>query len=541
MESVQQFLEWGALSDESAEQWLRGRGFTDAAAARRRLLELCPDATAREHLAPCLPALLFAVAESASPDTSLLNFDRFVQSVPDRNQLFLYLSEHPRAVEILVKLFVGSQFLTEILLRHPEYLNELTQHRRLAEFKPREEFIEEIDAATASETRLADKLESVRRFQKWELLRLGACDTFGLMDLKSVTLQLALLADSVVQVCLEMTADELGLDASGFAVLAFGKLGGEELNYSSDIDLVFVSDDGAERFWGLGQQLIKALMDATANGFLYRVDMRLRPWGRSGPLVTNAEAYVDYLRKSGKLWEKQALLKARCIAGNHAIGQGLLQRLTPIVFGVAPADVRANVIDMKGRVESHLEKTGRKWGEVKSGQGSIRDVEFVTQCLQLVHGREHPAARSINTLDGLVRLADLDLIQADEYRRLSSGYVFLRTIEHALQLMHNKQMHSLPQSRRELDYLARRLDFPGPDEFVAHYEQHCREIRAVFEKYVLRGEDARHEPPPTVERDVQAHLGMAAASYQEQFPAEQIERHLEMLQQLDDATLVRVD
>ncbi|MGE0377811.1 MAG: glutamine synthetase adenylyltransferase, partial [Planctomycetaceae bacterium] len=540
-ENVQQLLEPGAVPDAAAEEWLRRQGFDDAPAARRRLLELCPDVEARGHLAPCLPALLFAVAESASPDASLLNFERFVQSVPDRNRLFQYLSQHPRAVEILVKLFVGSQFLTEILLRHPEYLNELTQHRRLAEFKPREEFIAEFFSVMEPVRSLAAKLDAIRSFQKWELLRLGACDTFGLMDMKSVTLQLALLADSVVQVCLASVAEELQLDAGGFAVLAFGKLGGEELNYSSDIDLVFVADDGAERFWGLGQQLIKALMDATANGFLYRVDMRLRPWGRSGPLVSNVEAYVDYLRKSGKLWEKQALLKARCIAGNYAVGQDLLKRLTPIVFDVTPDDVRANVIDMKGRVESHLEKTGRKWGEVKSGQGSIRDVEFVTQCLQLVHGREYPAVRSINTLDGLVRLADLDLIQADEYRRLSGGYVFLRTIEHALQLMHNKQMHSLPQQRRELDYLARRLDFPGPDEFVVHYEQHCREIRAVYEKYVLRGEDARHPPEPTPERSVQAHLGAAAASYQEQFPREQMERHLALLQQLDDETLVRVE
>src|SRR5690606_5951542 len=109
--------------------------------------------------------------------------------------------------------------------------------------------------------------------------------------------------------------------------------------------------------------------------------------------------------------------------GNYRLGAALLERLTPIIFDVTPEDVRASVIDMKRRVESHLEKTGRKWGEVKAGQGSIRDVEFVTQYLQLIHGREHPAVRSINTLDGLVRLADLDLIQADEFRRLSSGYM----------------------------------------------------------------------------------------------------------------------
>ena len=138
------------------------------------------------------------------------------------------------------------------------------------------------------ETTLPEKLDALRRYQHWELLRIGACDSFGLLDFKSVTLQLSLLADGITQAALALLADELGVCADEFCVLAFGKLGGEELNYSSDIDLVFICQSNAGQYWELGQRLIRALMDATSEGFLYRVDMRLRPWGKSGALFARS-------------------------------------------------------------------------------------------------------------------------------------------------------------------------------------------------------------------------------------------------------------
>ena len=293
---------------------------------------------------------------------------------------------------------------------------------------------------------MPDKLDALRRCQHWELLRIGACDAFGLLDLKSVTVQLSLLTDSIVQACLTLLADDLELSLDGFVVLAFGKLGGEELNYSSDIDLVFLADSDATRYWPLGQKLIKALTEATGEGFLYRVDMRLRPWGKSGALVNTVDSHLQYLQKHGRQWEKQALLKARPIAGNLAVGREFLRRVRPLMFGTPIEELRESVRGMKDRIEAELKKQGRKWGEVKAGTGSIRDVEFTTQFLQLAHGGQHPEVLSFNTLDGLVRLADFGFIQADEYRQLTSGYVFLRTVEHALQLMHHKQTHTLPES-----------------------------------------------------------------------------------------------
>ncbi|MGH7199250.1 MAG: hypothetical protein ACREJB_01505, partial [Planctomycetaceae bacterium] len=326
----------------------------------------------------------------------------------------------------------------------------------------------------------------------------------------------------------------------GFCVLAFGKLGGEELNYSSDIDLVFLARENASRFWPLGQRLIKALMEPTAEGFLYRVDMRLRPWGRSGALVNSVEAHLDYLRKHGRPWEKQALVKARVIAGDADVGREFLRQAQPLIYGLPAEIVRASVREMKANIEQELRRQGRGWGEVKAGEGSIRDVEFVTQCLQLMHGGEHPQVRSIGTLDGLVRLADFGFLHADEYRRLTSGYVFLRIVEHALQLMHHKQTHSLPDDRRELAYLARRLDFPSAEQFLRYYEEHCAAIRRIFEKYVHQI-DAPPDAAVSEANGISRRLAHMEPDYAKTFTEEEIAHHADLLRRLSEERLVEVE
>lgn len=528
------------LSEEKALGVLKRVDFENPEEALRRLRRIPLDQAGRAALGDCLPMLLHALSDAANPDSSLVNFERFVLCVEDRNQLFRYLAEYPRAVEILIKLFVGSQFLTQILLRNPDYLVTLTNHKRLAEFKSREQFYHEAQESAVKFDNVKDRLDALRRCQRWELLRIGACDAFGLLDLKSVTVQLSLLTDSIVQACLAILAEDIGVSLSGFSVLAFGKLGGEELNYSSDIDLVFLSDEDAADYWPLGQKLIKALTEATGEGFLYRVDMRLRPWGKSGALVNTVDSHLQYLKKHGRHWEKQALLKARCIAGSRDVGQEFLKRVRPLLFGTPLEELRQSVREMKDKIEAELSKRGRSWGEVKAGTGSIRDVEFTTQFLQLANGGKHPEVLSFNTLDGLVRLADFGFIHADEYRQLTSGYVFLRTVEHALQLMHHKQTHSLPENERELAYLARRLDYPNSREFLLHYERHCSAIRRVYERYI-GGED---RPPENELRSptdqLLDHSEHMEPSYLETFSEDEITRHGKLLGRLSRDNVVEI-
>ncbi len=524
---------------EARARLLTRYGLDDATIAARRIAGICENEDQVRVLRSCLGTLLYSMSESANPDHSLLNFERYLQRYEDRLKLFEFLSKNPRAVEILVKLFVGSQFLTEILLKNPNYLEVLTNHKRLADFKSRDEFLEEALEKVGATTDFNERLGLLRHYQHWELLRIGACDSFGLMDFKSVTLQLSLLADALVQACLSFAAEREGIDPQGFTVLAFGKLGGEELNYSSDIDLVFVTNRDASRYWPLGQSLIEGITKPTADGFLYRVDMRLRPWGRSGALVTSAEAYLDYLQKHGMLWEKQALLKARPIAGDLEAGQEFLKRTEGIVFAVNPEEVRRNVQHMKGAIERDLKKQGRSWGEVKGGKGSIRDVEFTVQYLQLANGGRLPTIRSANTLDGLVKLVEHDLIFADEYRQLSNAYVFLRTIEHALQLTHYKQIHHLPREPRELTYLANKLDFPDSETFVSYYERHGATVRRIFERYVERPRDDQEQngPPP---KPLMELIAEAQPNYAQAFSEEEIQRHIHLLQELDEDELVHL-
>ncbi|MFM9960470.1 MAG: glutamine synthetase adenylyltransferase [Planctomycetaceae bacterium] len=478
----------------------------------RQLFDEAEDADSER----CLSWVSALLAGSPSADASLVGLERLLQAVPDRRELFWQLLHSPRAMEVLLKIFAASPYLTDLLLCEPALLSQLTQPQLLRDLRSRPEFFDAAIATVAGATTTDERAIALRDFQHGELLRIGVCDFLGLFDLRSVTNQLSLLADAIVQAALRLigtptrsvsegqltrsvsegteTPEDrspsltlrvtLDAESQGFAVLALGKLGGEELNYSSDIDLVCVCDGDPVRFQELVQRLSKVLSDVTSHGILYRVDLRLRPWGNAGPLVVEVETYLDYLRQQAQLWERQALLKARVIAGDFAVGQRFLDQARPLIFSASAEDVRRSVWQAKQRIEQDLKRKGKAAGEVKLGAGTIRDVEFVVQCLQLQHGREVPQVRSINTLDGLVRLAECGFLRADEYRELTSAYLLFRVIEHGLQLKHSRQTHSLPTEPDELELLARRLDFPSAEHLTNHFQQHRSAVRSIFEKYV---------------------------------------------------------
>lgn len=515
-------------------------GFRDAVGAANRLRGLIDSKLTAALAANGLHKLIGLLSEIADPDAGMIDFERFVRQAADRVELFQFLDDNPRAIDVLVRLFASSRYLTETVLRYPQTLRELTRHRRLADLKSREEFLDGALSVVGQARDNASRLDALRRFQRWELLRIGACDAFGLIDLRAATVQLSLLADSLVQACLTLAGHELMLHSTNVTVLALGKLGGEELNYSSDIDLVFLTDRSPTEALPIAQRLVKALQDSTGEGFLYRVDVRLRPWGRSGELVTTIPSYLEYLKSNAEMWEKQALLKARVIAGSKELGREFLRRAEPFIFGAVPEDVRESVREAKQRIEADLRRRGREWGEVKLGTGSIRDVEFVVQALQLVHGAEHRHVRTPNTLDGLVRLTDAGVLHADEYRRLTDGYVFLRTIEHSLQLMNNRQEHSLPTDPRELTSLARRLDFANADQLLAHFDSHRESIRLIFDKY-LSHERALTDPITATPIPVRKHCKLPTLeTYESVFTDAERRRHSNLLAEVDHEHPVRV-
>jgi glutamate-ammonia-ligase adenylyltransferase len=535
------------LSDDEIGRLLSPVGFADCRAVHRCLLRLASDPRSGATIVNSLPFLLLTLSGAASPDRVLVNLERFTHSAADRPEILQRLASDQRAVETLVTLFAGSQFLTEILLRNPEYFQRITDRKSLAQPKGVEQLYAETQAAVSSVEAAADQLDALRQFQQWELLRIGACDLLGLFDLAAVTRQLSNLADSLVRACLTIASARSNTPTDGFAVIGMGKLGGKEINYSSDVDLLFLAASGASAYRRLGERLIEGLTRVTAEGFLYRVDMRLRPWGQVGALVSSLDGHLAYLEEHARPWEKQALLKARVIAGDGTVGNEFLRRVEPLLFDSATEAIRSDVHTMKQRTEAHLRQRGRDWGEVKLGEGSIRDVEFVTQYLQLTHGAERPEIRSRNTLDALERLSAHRLLSADEYRALADGYVFLRTVEHHLQLLHYRQTHTLPGDPQALVYLARRLGFQGEDageQFVARYEQHRAAIRVVYLHHLgsdrMKTSDKKIRVPSR-KLDLSEHLARMDPSYADVFADREIERHATLADRLDDDHLVEIE
>jgi glutamate-ammonia-ligase adenylyltransferase len=554
------------LDDEAARRLIEPVGFADPRAAARSVRDLALVAGATAPLGQVWPSLLAALADAASPDRALINFARFIQAAPAPPRLLAELAADQRTTEMLVTLFAGSQFLTEILLRDGNHLARLADRAGLAQMKTAPQF--EVEARQAifsaagndQEHDTAAAFDALRRFQRSEFLRIGVSDLCALLDLPSVTQQLSALAEGILHIALELTAMRTAADPQGFVVLAMGKLGGAELNYSSDIDLLFLADD-AERAFGyqrLGERLIGALTDATAEGFLYRVDMRLRPWGAVGPLISTVDGYLKYLKQHARLWEKQALLRARPVAGNAALGRAFLAQAAELMFATQREAVRADVHAMKQRTEARLRELGQDWGEVKLGEGSIRDVEFVAQFMQLTQGGEHPELRGGPTLEVLARLAERRLITSDEHRVLSEGYVFLRTVEHYLQILEYRQTHILPANTADLRYLAQRLGYTGPDaasRFVTRYQQHSAAVRAVYRRYLAvpasSGGPAMTttvgQPSPAVpaeaqlaEAQLRQHLARMAPSYAEVFSDQEIRRHADLASRLSDSNPVEV-
>ncbi|MFO7583225.1 MAG: hypothetical protein R6W69_00735, partial [Anaerolineales bacterium] len=531
----------------AAQSLLDTLGFNDGLASLRRLRRLAatsPESTSA--VGELLPHLLASLSTCADPDQALINLERFASDGPTA-EIFAKLSDRPRALEILVTIFAGSQFLTEILLRSPGRLDLLLDRDLLSRLKNSSAYETEGLESMRALAAPGMELDALRRYQHNELLRIGACDLLDLYDLPTVTAQLSFLADGMARACLAYASDRTGVSSDGFVVLAMGKLGGRELNYSSDVDLLFLGSEDRPEHLRLGRQFIEAMSSVTAEGFLYRVDMRLRPWGRDGGLINNIEAYLEYLDKHARLWEKQALIKGRPIAGDLELGHEFRRQIEPVIFGLNPEMVRASVHAMKQRTEELLRQKGREWGEVKLGEGSIRDVEFVTQFMQLAYGKNRHV-RKRSTLVAITRLVRYKHLTSPEGRTLADGYIFLRTVEHFLQMMHYRQTYTLPADPAALTLLARRLGFRGSasearEKMLERYERHSQAIRAIYAKYI-GGIEVAPAPQPSQEVPnpvVQQHLARLDAEYAAIFSPEDIQTHALMAESLNRENLVRLE
>jgi glutamate-ammonia-ligase adenylyltransferase len=556
------FFIGGALMDSltaGLTQKLAAAGCQDPEGAAKNLERLAPDADARSQLEAALPALLTGLRRIPDPDLALNNLERFNQAALDRRFLLGLLRDSPRILHLLLTIFGSSQFLSDILVRHPTLFEWLLEPGIIRRPKRKEELEEEARQAVATARSLEQRWGALRRLKVREILRIGLQDLVGRQTLAGITEELSNLAEVVLAAASEACRDELaprhGIPEiseergsrreCGFVILGLGKLGGQELNFSSDIDLVFVYEaegetagipgpggtrlgriSNQEFFRKLGEMLVKGMGEASPEGHLYRVDLRLRPEGRSGSIASSLRTCEIYYEAWGQTWERQALIKARLVAGDPVLGGAFQRLIAPFVYRqyldyAALDEIRA----MKDRINLAVREDRRARRNVKLGYGGIREIEFLVQGFQLLHGGKNPWVREANTLRALHRLAGQGLIADADYETLVRAYTFLRMLEHRLQILHDRQTHTLPDSPRDLATLARRMGYHPPDHpdpvasLLAEYERQTGAVRALYDTF-LQGVPRAGEDPGEGPADP------AALFFSADLPVEQLRNRL---------------
>jgi len=461
-----------------------------------------------------MSALTKELRRQPDPRRALNNFQRFLTSGFSVSLLREFRANHT-LLQILLDIFSQSQYLADILVRDPELFEWLTSSNALKKAKSREELVDEARATMAPFERLEKKLSALKRFHRREILRIGGREILGEDGIAVITRELSSLADSLIESVVMLGREELRKNNEiqlepSLAVIGLGKLGGNELNFSSDIDLMFVYerdenlDESPSRiktsfdyFNRLAEFVVRGLSEHTAEGYLYRVDMRLRPDGTAGALAMSRQAYRAYYETRGETWERQMLLKARVVAGDVEVGRNFLLDVEPFLYPKTTLTSPLNEIaEIKKKVESRLSSSSN----IKLGSGGIRDIEFIVQALQLLNGGRNATLRNANTLAVLAALVDGHLLSQKEFRILQGSYELFRTIEHRLQLLHGQQTHSLPVRWEETVKLSRSLGFRSGKEFQKTVETHRREVRKIFESVFAAGESTGLVEDELVER-----------------------------------------
>jgi glutamate-ammonia-ligase adenylyltransferase len=454
--------------------------------------------------------------------------ESLVRDLPDAEGARLFLerlqAEHPRAVKTLTRdaglladalaLAAWSPLLATTLAQNPDYLAWLARERLQMRVRSREELTESLARFALTNSQL-DVQVLMARFRRRELLRIYLHDIRNTTTLVEITEELSNLADAILEYALNIARQELdnrygspqckdekGRTATAsFLIVALGKLGSLELNYASDVDLLFLySDEGTtsgtgtrgeitnrEYFNRLAESVARIVGQQSGEGAAYRVDLRLRPHGRDGALATLLEEAVRYYRETAQAWELQALIRSRAAAGQPSLYTRFAARIRHRVYAEDETVERAlaNVRLAKQKIDRHHAHDAGGYN-VKLGRGGIREIEFIAQALQLAFGGRDEWLRAAHTLISLGRLADRQLITERERTELAGAYVFLRQLEHRLQMEHGLQTHSVPdslQARRLL--VARRMNFSGAQalqEFDHALSAHTANVRAAYDR-----------------------------------------------------------
>jgi [glutamine synthetase] adenylyltransferase / [glutamine synthetase]-adenylyl-L-tyrosine phosphorylase len=511
------------LSSEEVARILQPYRIQDWKQADLNLQAMAGEPASRKALALILQKILVGVAWTADPDQALNEWERYVDSGLHRLQLFHYLAVAPHVIQVLGSVFGNSPAMAQTFIRDPLLVYWIEDDQVLLRRTTRSALQARVQASLSVVTNFDARCEALRRFKRREMLRIGIRDLLGIAKPVETYTVLSELASSVIHAAYELVNQELQHrfgkfeyspassrgTSDGFAVLAMGKLGGWELNYSSDVDLIYVyhappgktkagkGQTGIARNLyceTLARELTAVLTASTPEGALFRVDLRLRPEGTVGPLASSVEDALHYYAGRGRTWERLAFLKAKPIAGNQRVGQALIRGLIPFVYGnEAVADqIYPAIQSLRSQILSKMIRRGEAERHVKLGIGGIREIEFILQGLQLRWGYRYPGIRDRQTLKGLVKLRQMGKLRAQEATMLKESYLFLRNLEHKLQMVHEFQTHLIPGKDEEVAKCAVRMGYlqgnatleQATQAFLSDIRHHTSAVHRLYEQII---------------------------------------------------------
>lgn len=419
--------------------------------------------------------------QSGDPELAHRQWDSFQQLIPKdflkkkgaSDFLRLFGNCHP-----FLHWLQHDETLTEQIITSPYLLKPKTPQILRREWNPKNPTLEQMK-------------RQLRRFRHAEMLRLIIRELAGIAAYPEIGRELAALAD----VCLQAAMDFCQAPPE-FTVIGLGKHGGEDLNFSSDIDVLFLYSadanlpDPHSTRHEYADQLFKRVSglihEKTEDGFVFRVDTNLRPEGKKGVLTNSLDALESYYETWGSTWERCALLKARCVAGDQSVGREFLQRTTPFVYRKSlDTQSLSDIKSMKQKIDAEQGKAMRRTFNVKLGHGGIREVEFFVSVFQLIYGGKIAALRQHNTLEALHQLVQSKLLPKVVAEGLEGAYIFLRRIENRLQILDDQQTHHLPEKSEELKQLARRMGFSETEPFLDELKQRSEVVHQHFEQLAL--------------------------------------------------------
>jgi len=473
-----------------------------------------------EHIAGRVPAgvlqtLVPLLADLPDPDAALNLFERLTASASP--EIFRSFEHHPVLVHYALVVFGYSNFLGETLIQNPDLFHSFERESRLDRTHSREEYRESF-ARSRSRSFETDVALLLARFKRREYVRIMLRDVLGIATLADTAGEISALADVLIEEALREVEAALRnrygtpqlRDSEGrqfnvpVAVLSLGKLGGNELNYSSDIDLLFLYGEGEdaataaisirEYFIRLAQSVTDVLSRATPEGSVFRVDLRLRPQGGEGEPAVGLEHALDYYRHRAGDWELQAMLKLRHSAGDLGLARRFIRGVQPFIYGADASRLNFAAIETalaaRDRIGAHrrLATARRASIDVKLDRGGIRDIEFLVQCLQRVYGGSERWLRSGGTMFSLQKLHDKEHLSGRDFQELSTAYEFLRKLEHRLQLRQGQQTHKLPQAGPERAVIARamrtRAGDPGPERIGELVRQRMAAVAEIYNRII---------------------------------------------------------